>query len=379
MEKRGGAMKRFLKLNVFAIALMMGGCASLNSLYSSNDESVSQAQITDSGPLPDTGLGAYTLAHALNPSPPDRISGPLGIKVSLRNATTRWALPGPRQMDPAVFGTPANPIGWENTPFPLVGIAPGMRQKLDDAYTIVDQATPFSDWLPVGIGNLEMILTDATAIDGAKSKDKVSFIATFQAPDKSHNYRVEANMALPHGKFFPTFGGVVTDHLLHGATGLGTRLMPTEYAYVAFWAKGKLFVDDKLANDNHIIHMMITEVVRKNDSLQSEGGVNGAGKVLHLMVPPYKIGPNGPEKSLLKTDYLPFPEIDKRMTIAKENIMKMPDSLDKREMMGQLRATNKLMIHNKAQAIKAIREGKMWGQPFLHVMFGNPDIKVTHN
>ena len=187
-------MKLFLKLQVFSAALLMVGCAGWDLLPSLKDSVGSGTPMADEGPIPVTGLGAYTRAHATNPSPPDRIGGPIGIKVSLRNGPTRWGLPGPRQLDPAVFGTPSNPIGWEKAPFPLHGIDLGMRQKTDDAYTIVDQATPFSDWLAVGVGNLEMILTDATAIDGARTKDKVSFVATFQAPDRSHNYRVEANM-----------------------------------------------------------------------------------------------------------------------------------------------------------------------------------------
>lgn len=362
-------MKPFLRLPIFAAMLVAFGCASLDSQASSKGGSDS---------LPDTGLGAYTKAHAMNPSPPDRIGGPVKINVLLRGGSVRWALPGPRQMDPFAFGTPAKPIGWENTPFPLVGIKPEMRQQMGGAYTIVDHATPFSDWMTVGVGNLEMTLTDATAIDGAKTKDKVHFMATFQSPDKSHTYKVVADMALPHGKFFPTFGGVVTDHLLHGATGLGTRLMPTEYAYVAFWAKGKIFVDGKLTNDNHLVHVMITEGVRKKGKLQFDSGVTGTGRVLHLMVPPYKIGPKGPEKSLLKTNYLPFPEVKKRMMKAKEMIMAMPDGEQKKKMMGQMKATKALMMHTKEHVMHAMKEGKMWGQPFLHVMFGNPDIKVTH-
>lgn len=328
--------------------------------------------------LPHTGLGSYTRAHAMNPSPPDRLGGPIEIKVSLKGGSTRWTLPGPRQMDPAVFGTPAHPIGFEKTPFPLVGIKPGMRQIMNKNYSIVDHATPFSDWMTVGVGDLEMTLTDATAIDGATTKDKVAFVATFQAPDKSHDYRVEANMALPHGKFFPTFGGVVTDHLLHGATGLGTRLMPTEYTYVAFWAKGRLYVDGKLTNDNHLVHVMITEGVRKKGKLQSEGGVNGVGRVVHLMMPPYKVGPKGPEKSPLKTHYLPFPEVKKRMMAAKKKIMAMPAGSKKKKMMAQMMATKALMKHTKKHVMHAMKEGKMFGQPFLHVMFGNPDIQVTH-
>jgi len=328
--------------------------------------------------LPDTGLGAYTRAHAMNPNPPDRIGGPVTIKVSIKGGSIRWTLPGPRQLDPAVFGTPDHPLGWEKNPFPLVGIPIEMRQQKDGAYTIADHATPFSHWSSVGGGDLEMTLVDATAIDGATTKDKVSFVATFQAPDKSHTYRVVADTPLAHGKFFPSFGGVVTDHLLHGATGLGTKLMPTEYAYVAFWAKGKVFVDGQLTNDNHLVHMMITEGVRKKGKLQPDSGITGVGRVLHLMVPPYKLGPKGPVKSPLKTDYLPFPEVKKRMMAAKEKIMAMPDGEQKKKMMAQMKATKELMKHTKEHVMEAMKAGKMWGQPWLHVMFGNPDIQVTH-
>lgn len=362
-------MKYFMKFLIFPALLVSIGCASTNSTATAKPKA-------DSTPV--TGLGAYTKAHAMNPSPPDRIGGPIEIKVSVKKGSIRWNQPGPRQLDPAIFGTPAHPIGFEKTPFPLVGIKPGMRQTMGDGYTIVDHATPFSDWLPVGEGDLEMTLTDATAIDGATTKDRVSFAATFQAPDKSHTYRVEADMALPHGKFFPTFGGVVTDHLLHGVTGLGTRLMPTEYTYVAFWAKGRLFVDGKLTNDNHLVHMMITEGVRKKGKLQLDGGVNGVGRVVHLMVPPYKLGPMGPVKSPLKTGYLPFPYVKKSMMADKMKIMAMPDGEQKKKMMAQMMATKELMMHTKEHVIHAMKEGKMFGQPFLHVMFGNPDIQVTH-
>lgn len=362
-------MKRLLKLQLIAMATVAFGFAGMDFMVDSK---------ANAGSIPDTGLGAYTRAHAMNPSPPDRIGGPVTITVSSVQGSTRWALPGPRQMDPSVFGNPSHPLGWEKTPFPLVGIPLLMRQQKEGSYTIVDHATPFSNWLPVGIGNLEMTLVDMTAIDGAKTKDKVHFEASFQAPDKSHNYRVVADMPLPHGKFFPTFGGVVTDHLLHGVTGLGTRLMPTEYTYAAFWAKGKLFVDGKLTNDNQLVHMMITEGVRKKGKLQSDSGVNGTGRVLHLMVPPYKLGPKGPEKSPLKTGYLPFPMVKKNMMAMKEKIMGMPAGPQKKQMMARMTATKELMTHTKEHVMKAMKAGKMFGQPFLHIMFGNPDIQVTH-
>jgi len=373
---RDTIMNWFYRFLALTIVLTIIGCVGLETKKSTNIIPTSTIQ---PGPLPITGLGVYTAAHATNPSPPDLIGGSVSIKVSMRKASTLWNLPGPRQLDPSIFGTPSNPIGWEKAPFPLVGVAPSKRQIKGNAYTIVDQETPFSNWLSPGEGNLEMILTDATAIDGAKTKDKVSFVATFQSPDKAHNYRVEANTALPHGIYHPTFGGVVTGQLLHGATGLGTRLMPTGYAYVAFWAKGRFFVDEELVNENHLIHMVISEGIVKGGELQTDKGVNGVGRSLHLILPPYKLGFNGTEPSPLKTMYLPFPEINKRLMTAKKEIKDMPANLERKKMEDQLRASEGLMMRSQASMMKAMRERKLWGQPSLHVIFGNPDIKISQN
>ena len=58
--------------------------------------------------------------------------------------------------------------------------------------------------------------------------------------------------------------------------------------------------------------------------------------------------------------------------------MAMPDGAQKKKMMAQMTATKELMKHTKEHVMEAMKAGKMWGQPWLHVMFGNPDIKVTH-
>ncbi len=282
-----------------------------------------------------------------------------------------------------IFGTPEHPAGWEKAPFPLVGIPMDMRKHASNEYTIVDHATPFSDWSEAGVGDVRMKVVDQTAIDGQTTKDVVEFEATFEAPDKSHSYRVVAEKALPHGKFFPTFGGVVTDHLLHGATGIGTRLMPTEYVFLAFWAKGKLYVDGKLVNDNHIVHVMVSEFVRKDHyQLGFESDVGGGGmfskyeQVLHLMVPPYRVGPKGPEKSPLKTGYLPFPQVKKHMMQTKKRIMQLPP--EKRQAkMARLKEAKALMKRTKEHVQHAMQEGKMFGQPFLHVMFGHMRYDVS--
>ncbi len=364
---------------VALVALSVVGCAGASGIAkSSNTRGGGTAAHAES--LPPAGLAAYTRAHARNQSPPERLGGPVTVTVVQERGSTRWPLPGPRQLDPAVFGTPEHPLGWESAPFPLVGIPLSMRQENNVHYTIVDHATPFSDWMMAGVGDLRMTVTDRTAIDGATTQDTVDFEATFQSPDKAHDYRVVAKTPLPHGKFFPTFGGVVTDHLMHGSTGIGTKLMPTEYAYVSFWAKGQVFVDGKLTNDDQLIHVMLTEFVRGDrNKLQFDGGVgaSGTGQVLHLMVPPYRIGPNGPEPAPLRSGYIPFPEIQKQLMKEKAQIMKLPAN-QRKEKMAELQATQALMMKTKHHVQEAMAAGKMFGQPFFHVMFGHVQVNVTH-
>ncbi len=326
--------------------------------------------------LPKIGLYKYTHAHSLNPNPPDLWGGKITVKAKQKTGATQWVLPGPRDLDPAVFGTPENPVGWDQAPFPLIGIPLGMRQSSNGHYTIVDHATPFSNWRAIGLGSVNMTITDITAIDGAKTKDKIKFVAEFDAPDNSHHYKVIVNKPLPHGFGYPTFGGVVTNHLMHGTTGIGTRLMPTEMIYASFWGAGDFYVDGRLTNPGQIVHMMIGEGVRgKGWRLGKDGDVRGEGVVMHLMIPPYKVSANGPVKAPLRSGYIPFPEIKKRMMKAKAKVMKMSPEQQKL-MLPKLKATKTLMMKTKKHVQEKMAEGKMFGQPFVHIMFGNVKYKA---
>jgi len=62
----------------------------------------------------------------------------------------------------------------------------------------------------------------------------------------------------------------------------------------------------------------------------------------------------------------------------KQEIMAMPDGKEKQQMMERMKATKELMMHTKEHVQEAMKAGKMFGQPFFHVMFGNPDIQVSH-
>lgn len=335
------------------------------------------AGFAQEGP-PVPGLHAYTKGHSATQSPPDRLGGPLTVTAEQENGSTRWVLPGPRSLDPSVFGTPDAPAGFDPAPFPLLGVPLDMRNTAGGKYTFADHATPFSDWREVGVGSVRMEVTDATATDGARTKDKVSFEATFESPDGEHEYRVTADKPIPHGMAYPFFGGVVTNHLLHGATGIGTRLMPTEYTYAAFWAMGNLYRDGELVNENHMVHVMVTEIVRgEGYRLNTDGEVGDppGGMTLHLMVPAFAPGQEGLEPRPLKTGFIPFPFIKQHMEEAMKSAQELPEN-QRAERLAILQEVKGLMDETKAHVEEAMQAGKMDGQPFLHVMFGNIEVSA---
>jgi len=363
-----------IKFKYLAIisALAAAGCAGNGPLFSLD----SGPKNTANSAKPSIGLGDYTRSHAVNKNPPDRWGGAIAVIAEQENGATQWVLPGPRSLDPTVFGTPNNPVGWDQAPFPLIGVPTELRLSRGGEYTIVNHATPFSDWREIGLGSVKMTIVDQTAIDGARTKDRIDFVATFSAPDKSHSYKVVVNKPLPHGFGYPTFGGVVTDHLMHGATGIGTRLMPTEYIYASFWGAGDIYVDGRLTNHDQIVHVMVGEGVRGSGwKLSSDKGVHGQGVVMHLMVPPYKVSPTGPVMAPLRSGYIPFPAIKKHMMKAKSKIESM--SKDQQvAMMPKLAESKALMEKTKAHVQEQMADGKMFGQPFFHVMFGNVKYQV---
>ena len=154
--------------------------------------------------------------------------------------------------------------------------------------------------------------------------------------------------------------------------------MPTEFNYVAFWAIGQIYRDGKLVNDKHLIHVMVTEVVRgDNYKLQFDGGVGNppSGITLHLMVPPYRPGPKGMERVNVKTGFIPFPFIQKHMMETMKKVQSLPPQ-QRQMMMAKLKEVKELMMKTKEHVMEAMKKGEMDGQPFLHVMFGNIEMKA---
>lgn len=264
-------------------------------------------------------------AHIDNQNPPDVLGGPITTTVNQDEGPAFWVFPGPRRLDPTVFGTPEQPIGTEE-PALFLGLPESMRTVTDDGVYQTSVPTPFGDDFASTDGaSVQMTLVDATAIDGATTKDQVDFEATFTAPEDQGEYRVVASQAAPHGWVYPTGGGVVNDVILHGVTGWGTRLFPTIFTYTAFWGMGEVFKDGESVATERAIHVMVTEFARVEPYAQAfDEEVSPTNRHLHLQVAPFTAKgemspvptgfmlPNGQEQPFL---HVMFPVITMERTV----------------------------------------------------------------
>ncbi len=229
----------------------------------------------------------YLAAHRGLGEPRPLLGGPLEVTITQKDGGVFVSLPDHRKLDADVFGTPRMPRwhggspGITGIPFPARGVA-------DGHYTALKPLSPFGDkYIFLEGAKLELHLTDATATDAATTADKAQLIAGWSDP-RGNRYEVRCCLKMAaHGLEFPTFGGVATNHLLHGFTGLGTPLMPTEFAYAAFWGMGEVRKNGKVIDKPRLVHGMLTEYVRTEGyGLATDAGVNPTRWHFHLMVPP---------------------------------------------------------------------------------------------
>lgn len=320
------------------------------------------------------GYHAYVKGKRRQSSPPDRAGGPLTVSASQSNGATRFILPGTRTLDPHIFGTPELPSGFEPAPFPMCGIQVGLRLTHDGEYSIVDHFSPFSDWYEEGTGSVTMKVTDVTAIDGKSTKDRIEFEATFELPDGAE-YRVVVKDPLPHGGAFPFFGGVVTNHVIHGAAGIAPRLLPTVFAYAAFWGKGDVYKNGSLINKGQLVHVWLSEHIRGDgDRLRTDEDSGNASKGLtvHMIVPPYKPTPEGMKKTPLRTMFMPFPYVKKNI----QREMKMAKQAGDQDRIAVVKQIQTVAKHTKEHVVNATARGKMFGMPFIHMKFDDVEMSA---
>ena len=250
---------------------------------------------------------------------------------------TYWVLPGPRKLDPAVFGTPNEPKmllkpkikAAKQGPYPpnvpgllkdlpfLAGLPMKARAEAPDGGWILKQPNPFSDKARIVSGSFEARLEDRVASDQpgppGKTPDSAEMTAQFTDP-VGNDYRVELDHVVqPPLPGYDTEGGVMIDSVHHGATGTGTPLMPKVDTHAAFWGIGKIFVNGE-PKGMRVTHMMTTEVVRDSEYrlvLQDELPLDSEERQIadqahhtHLMVLPIKPVPRkGPTFAPVQTAF----------------------------------------------------------------------------
>ena len=252
-----------------------------------------------------------------------------------------WVLPGPRRLDPAVFGTAADPkmlaepkikaaqkmadAGKMPPSVPallqelpiLVGVPAKARTQDGNGDLWFKQPNPFGNKAEIISGDFNATFTDVVKTDPpgkpGKTPDKASMEANFTDP-AGNEYRVVLDHVVkPPFPGYNTEGGVMLDSTHHGDTGTGSPLMPEVDTIAAFWGVGDVYINGELAQPMRVMHLMTTEIVRnKQYELvfekdlplpASERHIRDQKTHTHLMVLPIKATKQGPVFSPLKTAF----------------------------------------------------------------------------
>jgi len=206
-----------------------------------------------------------------------------------------WQFPDLRVLDPELFGTPQSPLNVD-----LLPLAMRATNEAGTAYTTTSKPVPFSDKVQETTGSITISVNDLTAKDGPNSKDTAEMEANFKGPN-GEDFRVVLNKLISKGGEHQMFGGVGSNVLMHGSTGIGTPLVAEEFSYITLWGIGDLYRDGELVDEGRIIHMMVSEKTRDAEFNLGLGVASPDELEIHLMLPPKKPSPTGPVDSPVKT------------------------------------------------------------------------------
>ena len=175
-----------------------------------------------------------------------------------------------------------------------MGVPLAARLTTEDgtAYTTTAGPRPFSDNFATINGSYKLKARDTTLADDPASKDKINYSATVTSPDGANTYRISVKQILPVGVDHPVFGGVGSNMIHHGMTGIGTKMQPTQPTVAAIWGIGTIKVNGVVPErgENRLVHSMITCDVRDEDyRLVFDDGVDCSNIHTHLMLPNVQI------------------------------------------------------------------------------------------
>ena len=224
----------------------------------------------------------------------DMWEGP-GVMGASAYGVAIWQYPDRRALDPALFGTPDAPLNID-----LLPLANRETTADGSAYTTIRNPAMFSNNIEMIEGNFAMQVRDLTAQDSRDSRDEIAMEAEFAAPD-GRMIRVVMNRVIPVGPDHPFFGGVGTDVLMHGSTGIGTPLVAREFSYITAWGVGDIYVDGEMADSGRVVHVMVSERTRDADYMSGFDVAMPDELEIHLAMPPVRVSPDGPQPSPVPT------------------------------------------------------------------------------
>lgn len=218
-----------------------------------------------------------------------------GVMGASAQGVAIWQYPDRRALDPALFGTPDAPLNIDLLPL-------GNRETTADgsAYTTIRNPAMFSNNIEMIQGSFAMQVRDLTARDSPDSRDEIAMEAEFTAPD-GRMIRVVMDRVIPVGPDHPFFGGVGTDVLMHGSTGIGTPLVAREFSYITAWGVGDIYVDGEMADQGRVVHVMVSERTRDAEYMAGFDVAMPDALEIHLALPPVRVSPGGPQPSPVPT------------------------------------------------------------------------------
>lgn len=302
------------------------------------------------------GLGVNGINTAGAASPPKQKPphGDLRVKVKQKSGNeVHWIKPGPRRLSEYTFGTTENPqFGSDHiahkisqlekgalsafsaerqqavadllTDFPVpVGWPDGARTERSDGYQQTKMPLPFSDEF-IGSkdddgsaldGELRLTYVDRQGYREGEEQDEIDLDIWFTGPDGTR-YEVDVHHLERYSPVHLHGGGVMTNVYMHGSTGIGTPLMPTQFAFGSFWAIADLKIDGEVTgeqNRDRSLHMMTTQNVRDaeyqlavDEELPLDEPYEGRPTHTHLFLPPIKETDDGPANIPLTDVGQPF-------------------------------------------------------------------------
>lgn len=228
-------------------------------------------------------------AHVTQQSDPSAAvtATPSGEMTASASGTAIWQLPDKRTLNPEIFGTPQNPLNID-----LLPLAARDTNVAGTAYTTLKKPAMFSNNFKKVNGSIKVTVEDLTALDTPRSKDRATVEADFEGPN-GEQFRIVLQKLISVGSDHPFFGGVGTNILMHGSTGIGTPLVAREFSYITLWGIGDLYKDGELIDSGRIVHVMVSERTRDTNFKAGFGVAQPDKLEIHLALPPKKGSPAG--------------------------------------------------------------------------------------